>query len=94
MSAYYFDASALVKRYTQESGSTWVRQITDPATDNTILLSENTLVEVSAALAAKHRASDGITEEQRNPLNHSEGKIESANYIEEAPENQNGQEPV
>ena len=66
MSVYYLDASALVKRYTQEPGSSWVRQITDAEIDNIILLSEITLVEVSAALAAKHRAPDGITEEQMN----------------------------
>jgi predicted nucleic acid-binding protein len=27
---YYLDASALVKRYADELGSAWIRQITDP----------------------------------------------------------------
>ena len=56
----------LVKRYTDESGSVWVRQISDPSTQHTILLAEITLAEVSGALAAKHRAPGGITQEQRD----------------------------
>jgi uncharacterized protein len=63
---YYLDASALVKRYADEVGSTWVRQITDREAQHTILLAEITLAEVSAALAAKHRAPGGITQEQRD----------------------------
>lgn len=66
MTDYYLDASALVKRYANESGSTWVRQITDPSAQQTILLAEITLAEVAAALAAKHRAPGGITREQRD----------------------------
>ena len=66
MSIYYLDASALVKRYADESGSTWIQQITDPRTRNTILLAEITLAEVAAALAAKSRAPRGITQEQRD----------------------------
>jgi uncharacterized protein len=63
---YYVDASALVKRYADESGSAWVRQISDPFAQQTILLAEITLAEVAAALAAKHRAPGGITQEQRD----------------------------
>jgi uncharacterized protein len=65
---YYLDASALVKRYTDESGSTWTRQITDPGARHTILLAEITLAEVAAALAAKQRAPGGITQEQRDRI--------------------------
>ena len=64
MTDYYLDASALVKRYTDKPGSSWVRQITDPDTQNAVLLAEITLAEVAAALAAKHRAPGGITREQ------------------------------
>ena len=63
---YFLDASAVVKRYAEEAGSAWVRQITDPQAQNTILLAEITLVEVTAALAAKQRAPKGFTLEQRN----------------------------
>ncbi len=68
MTDYYLDASALVKRYADERGSTWVRQITDPSAQHTILLAEITLAEVAAALAAKHRAPGGITQEQRDRI--------------------------
>ena len=66
MTDYFLDASAVVKRYADEAGSAWVRQITDPQAQNTILLSEITLAEVTAALAAKQRAPKGITLEHRN----------------------------
>lgn len=66
MTDYYLDASAVVKRYADELGSTWVRQITDPSAQQTILLAEITLAEVAAALAAKQRAPGGITQEQRD----------------------------
>jgi len=65
---YYLDASALVKRYADEPGSTWIRQLTDPHPQHTILLAEITLAEVAAALAAKHRAPGGITLEQRDRI--------------------------
>lgn len=66
MTDYFLDASAVVKRYADEAGSAWVRQITDPQAQNAILLAEITLAEVAAALAAKQRAPKGITLEQRN----------------------------
>jgi predicted nucleic acid-binding protein len=64
MTDYYLDSSALVKRYADEAGSLWIRQITDPPAQNTILLAEITLAEVAAALAAKHRTAGGITRQQ------------------------------
>jgi uncharacterized protein len=66
VSDYYLDASALVKRYVNEIGSAWVRQLTEPRPGDTVLLAEITLAEVAAALAVKHRMSGGITLEQRN----------------------------
>jgi len=63
---YFLDSSAVVKRYADEAGSTWIRQLTGPQAQNTILLAEITLAEVAAALAAKHRAPKGITLEQRD----------------------------
>ena len=65
MTDYYLDASALVKRYVNEVGSAWIRQITDPPAQNTVLLAEITLAEVAAAFAAQYRARGGITREQR-----------------------------
>ncbi|MCC7261500.1 MAG: type II toxin-antitoxin system VapC family toxin [Candidatus Latescibacteria bacterium] len=66
MSVYYLDASALVKRYADELGSDWVRQITAPSSGHAILLTEVTLAEVAAALAAKTRMPQGLSIEQRD----------------------------
>jgi len=63
---YYLDASALVKRYAPEPGSDWILGITGRVAENTILLSEITLAEVAAALAAKQRAPQGLTLEERD----------------------------
>ena len=60
MANYYFDTSAIVKRYLMESGTGWVKQITD-ATDqlgyplHTIALSAVGVVEAVAAVAKRHR---------------------------------------
>jgi predicted nucleic acid-binding protein len=66
MSHFYLDASAVVKRYSPETGSAWVKALTDPPAGHTIVLGEITLAEVAAALAAKHRALDGITQRERD----------------------------
>ena len=66
MSHFYLDASAMVKRYSPETGSAWVKALTDPPAGHTIILSEITLAEVAAALAAKHRAPGGITQKERD----------------------------
>jgi predicted nucleic acid-binding protein len=63
---YYLDASAVVKRYNPETGSIWVKELTDPLAGNTVILGEIALAEVAAALAAQHRAQDGITREERD----------------------------
>jgi predicted nucleic acid-binding protein len=66
VSHFYSDASAVVKRYSLETGSFWVKALTDPTAGHTIVLGEITLAEVAAALAAKHRAPGGITQQERN----------------------------
>ena len=61
MAFYYFDASALVKYYVTEPGSTWVRQVIDeqePVSGQArhiILVAEITRVEVAAGLAVIER---------------------------------------
>ena len=58
---YYFDASALVKYYVTEPGSTWVRQIIneqDPETSQPlyiVLIADITRVETAAGLAVIER---------------------------------------
>ena len=54
---YFFDSSAVVKRYVGELGSPWVNHILDPAQRNRIYLARVSAVEVVAALARRGRAS-------------------------------------
>ena len=51
MAVYFFDSSAIVKRYNQEIGTAWVRALTGPATGNTIYLARITEVEVVSAIS-------------------------------------------
>jgi predicted nucleic acid-binding protein len=50
VAGYFFDSSAIVKRYVTERGSTWVRSLTIPSTGNDLYLARVTGVEVVAAL--------------------------------------------
>ena len=49
MKAYFFDTSALVKRYVNETGSIWIREIVAPETGNKLFVSRITWVEVLPA---------------------------------------------
>lgn len=53
MSVYFFDSSALVKRYISEVGSDWVQSLTDPAAANTIFIAQITGAEVVAAISRR-----------------------------------------
>lgn len=66
MTTYFLDASALAKRYLTETGSQWILTITNPTAGHTIIVAELTRVEVASALAARHRASLGFTQQQRD----------------------------
>jgi len=55
MAAYFFDSSAIVKRYIKETGTAWTVNIFRPRSHNQIFVSEVTLVEVISALARRHR---------------------------------------
>ena len=52
----YLDASALVKRYIAETGSSWVVALCQPVTDNAIATIRVSKVEVAAAFARQHRS--------------------------------------
>jgi hypothetical protein len=60
VSAFYLDASALVKRYLAEIGSAWIVKLSDPSAGHPITIAEITQVEVAAALAGRHRAPGGF----------------------------------
>jgi predicted nucleic acid-binding protein len=50
VAAFFFDSSALVKRYIVEIGTNWVNQVLNPATRHRIHVARITEVEVAAAL--------------------------------------------
>ena len=52
---FYLDASALVKRYLAETGSTWVESLCADEANNAIAIARFGLVETAAAFAAKRR---------------------------------------
>lgn len=78
MVIYFFDTSAIVKRYASEIGSNWVQSITDPASGSLIYLARITEVEVVSAITRRLRegslsASDaalGITTFRQDFLHH------------------------
>ncbi len=65
MNDYYFDSSAIAKRYLIEAGTAWIGGLTDPTSGDTLWLAELTQVEVAAALAARHRAG-AISRQERD----------------------------
>ncbi len=58
MAVYYFDTSALVKRYAQETGTAWVLNLTDPAINHDLYTVRLTGPEMIAALFRKVRMGD------------------------------------
>ena len=67
VNAYFLDTSALVKRYITEIGTPWIQSITNPATQNILLISRLTYVEISSAIARRKREST-LTPEQAAQL--------------------------
>jgi predicted nucleic acid-binding protein len=61
--AYYLDASALVKRYVTEVGTSWIRDLVIPAAANLLLTSRVTIVEIRSALARRRREGNVSAEE-------------------------------
>ena len=55
MSSYFVDTSALVKRYVNEPGSSWVRSWIERPAENITVASELAVVEVYSALARRRR---------------------------------------
>jgi predicted nucleic acid-binding protein len=52
---YYFDSSALVKRYVNETGSSWVCGLFDPALEHEAFIAAITPVEIVAAITRRAR---------------------------------------
>ena len=55
MAAYFLDSSALVKRYVQEVGTSWVRGLARRGAANQIILARITAVEVTSAIARRRQ---------------------------------------
>ena len=55
MSAYFFDTSGLVKRFSREIGTSWTINLLKPSGGNTIYIARITAVEVVSALARRTR---------------------------------------
>ncbi len=55
MTTFYFDSSALSKRYVQETGTAWTRTLTNPAAGHVLLTARITMVEIYSALARRKR---------------------------------------
>ncbi len=58
MAVYFFDSSALVKRYVQESGADWVLSVCNASVDANLYIARITGPEVVAAIARRGRAGD------------------------------------
>ena len=55
MAVYFFDSSALVKRYAQETGSEWILALTEPAAGHFLYIARITAVEMVSALTRRQR---------------------------------------
>ena len=55
MPAYFFDTSALVKRYATETGTSWVTALLDPAMRHRIFIARITGAEMISAMMRKKR---------------------------------------
>jgi uncharacterized protein len=55
VAVYFFDSSAVVKRYVSETGTAWVLRLADPRANNHIHLARITGVEVIAAITRRNR---------------------------------------
>ena len=55
MAVYFFDSSALVKRYAHETGSAWVLAMAEPTAGHSLYMARITAVEVVSAIARRQR---------------------------------------
>ncbi len=70
MAGFFFDSSAIVKRYVNEIGSDFVDNLTDLKSGNVILLARITRVEVVAAITDLNTAAQAEGLNIENPNNY------------------------
>ena len=63
VNVFFWDSSALVKRYIVERGTPWVREITGTIARNALIVARITWVEMQSALARRYREGS-LTAEQ------------------------------
>ena len=68
MAEFYLDSSALVKRYVQERGSSWVRRMLRPAAGNVAYTARITGPEIVAALVLRQRIGTLATDTVRRAI--------------------------
>ena len=56
MAVFFFDSSALVKRYAKERGSAWARGLTQPKAAHTLYIARITAIEITSAITRKLRS--------------------------------------
>jgi predicted nucleic acid-binding protein len=67
VAAYFVDSSALVKRFVQEDGTRWVRNLTRRSEFTNIYVIRITAVEVTSAVA-RRRAGNSLTRSQATSI--------------------------
>jgi len=65
---YFFDSSALVKRYVSETGTSWISNLMDPTAENEIYLAGIAGVEVVSAIKRRERAGTTSSKEAKEAL--------------------------
>jgi predicted nucleic acid-binding protein len=55
MTQYFFDSSALIKRYVVEPGTIWVRSLTRRRSGNTVIIAHITQIEIVSGAARRAR---------------------------------------
>ena len=68
MATYFFDSSRLVKSYVSETGSSWVRSVTNPAAANDVYVVRVTEVEITSAIVRRRRSGTLTTAEANAAL--------------------------
>jgi hypothetical protein len=53
VAVYFFDTSAIVKRYIAETGTVWVQSLSDPSASHRIYLASITAVELTSAVVRR-----------------------------------------
>ena len=88
VTAYYFDSSALVKRYVIETGTAWVRSLTRRRPATVIYIAHIPAVEVTCAVARRRKGTPPLTPARASSILHRFRQHLAARYtvIEVTPE--------